>query len=66
MWVDETTRGARFGPPYLAAYVTTTGGGWLSLPPVPHAIARYASPAVWTGEQLLIWGQPSEALTSGT
>jgi len=32
---------------------------WTSLPRAP-ALAELGSPAVWTGKELLVWGQPAD------
>jgi hypothetical protein len=63
------TNAGRHGFPgsreHLSAY-NPISGRWVLLPPEPSPIAGDDSEAVWTGRQLLVWGQPSEVLTSGT
>jgi hypothetical protein len=51
------------GPKSLSAYNTATST-WVKLPQVPHEnqLVFSQTETVWTGRQLLVWGQPSEEL----
>jgi hypothetical protein len=55
--------GSSGGDNRLSAY-NPTSGTWVRLPAAPGPIAGNDSGAVWTGRQLLVWGQTSEELTS--
>ncbi|MHB8436690.1 MAG: hypothetical protein ACYDC0_12590 [Acidimicrobiales bacterium] len=65
----DTGSGAGPGPPgnnVLGAY-DPISQKWFALPQAPAGIGDPSSDsfpeAVWTGTQLLVWGEPSEALT---